>query len=125
MGDFTQRLIDESKRIGHDLTGGLFKKPKTPPKTSQELELEARQRKELNEITREKNERLKALKRSRLGRKTLLGSGSELGIDPDNPAIRAGPSNAARTRLGRPGSRAGAARRVRSGILSSGRRGRR
>jgi hypothetical protein len=33
-------------------------------------------------LTREENERLKAINRGRTGRRTLLGSGSELGIVP-------------------------------------------
>ncbi len=52
----------------------FFPKPKTPKPTAQELEVERRQRKELDELTRESNSRLKAIKRGQVGRRTLLGS---------------------------------------------------
>lgn len=55
-------------------------KPKTPKPTAQELELARRQRDESNDLTRDRNESLKALKRTLGGRRGLLGSGSELGI---------------------------------------------
>lgn len=57
-------------------------KPKTPKPTAQELELQRGQREELDDLTRSRNESLKAIKRSLGGRRTLLGSGSELGIRP-------------------------------------------
>ena len=60
-------------------TFGLFDKPKTPGQTAQEKELERRQRTELDELTREENERLKAIKRQARGRRTLLGSFSNAG----------------------------------------------
>ena len=59
-----------------------MKRPKAPKKTAQEIQLEVRQRSELFELDREENERLKSIKRRRRGRRTLLGSGSELGIRP-------------------------------------------
>ncbi len=52
---------------------GIFKKPKTPPPTAQEKELERRQRSDLDELVREENERLKAIKRGARGRRSLLG----------------------------------------------------
>lgn len=55
-------------------------KPKTPKPTAQELELQRNQRGELNDLTRDRNSSLKALKRTLGGRRGLLGSGSELGI---------------------------------------------
>ena len=69
-----------------------MKRPKTPAPTAQEKELERRQRSELFDLDREKNERLKGIKRRRRGRRTLLGSGSELGIRPgvSNAGARAG-----------------------------------
>lgn len=57
-------------------------KPKTPKPTAQELELQRNQRDELDDLTRNRNESLKALKRTLGGRRGLLGSGSELGIRP-------------------------------------------
>lgn len=54
--------------------------PKTPKPTAQELELQRNQRDELNDLTRDRNSGLKALKRTLGGRRGLLGSGSELGI---------------------------------------------
>lgn len=88
-------------------------KPKAPKPTAQELELQRRQRDELDDLTRDTNQRLKALKRGTLGRRTLLGSGSELGI----PGVRG--AGAAAGRPGRGGG--GAAGSVGSGgILGSG-----
>lgn len=55
-------------------------KPKTPKPTAQELELQRNQRDELNNLARDRNSSLKALKRTLGGRRGLLGSGSELGI---------------------------------------------
>lgn len=55
-------------------------KPKTPKPTAQELELARNQRDEQNDLTRDRNTSLKALKRTLGGRRGLLGSGSELGI---------------------------------------------
>lgn len=55
-------------------------KPKTPKPTAQELELQRNQRDEINDLTRDRNSSLKALKRTLGGRRGLLGSGSELGI---------------------------------------------
>lgn len=57
-------------------------KPKTPKPTAQELELQRNQREELDDLTRNRNESMKALKRTLGGRRGLLGSGSELGIRP-------------------------------------------
>ena len=83
---------------------GLFKKPKAPPPTAQEKELERRQRDELDVLQREENERLKAIKRGRRGRRTLLGSGSELGI---RPGLGAGGTRAPGSPPGRPSARPG------------------
>lgn len=55
-------------------------RPKTPAPTAMELEAERRARRELDTLTSEENERLKAIRRGRTGRRTLLGSGSELGL---------------------------------------------
>lgn len=48
-------------------------KPKVKPKTGTELELERRQRTELDRLTRENNEKLKAIKRGRTGERSLFG----------------------------------------------------
>lgn len=56
-------------------------KPKAPKPTAFEQDLERRQRSELDKLTREENERLKAIKRQSRGRRTLLGT-SELGLMP-------------------------------------------
>lgn len=55
-------------------------RPKTPKPTAQELELQRSQRDDLNDLSRDRNASLKALKRTLGGRRGLLGSGSELGI---------------------------------------------
>ncbi len=106
---------------------GLFKKPKAPALTAQDKELERRQRSELDDLQREENDRLKAIKRGARGRRTLLGSGSELGIQPGlgSAGIRA-TGTPSRSRSGGGGGGAGRAARVRGGggsILSSGRKG--
>ena len=62
------------KNVVHASTFGVFRKPGTPATTDQEKELERRQRTELDELTREENERLKAIKRQARGRRMLLGS---------------------------------------------------
>jgi hypothetical protein len=77
-------------------------------------------------LTREENERLKAIKRGRRGRRTLLGSGSELGIQPGlgSAGIRGAGTTASRSRSGGGGGGPGRASRVGGGsILSSGRKG--
>jgi hypothetical protein len=87
--------------------------PKAPKPTAQELELQRRQRTELDELTRDTNTRLKGIKRGQVGRRTLLGSGSELGI----PGVRAG------GQVGRPGRGGGggsAGAGGGGGIMSSG-----
>lgn len=55
-------------------------KPKTPAPTASEIEAERRARRELDNLTRDENARLKGLKRGRQGRRGLLGSGSERGV---------------------------------------------
>jgi hypothetical protein len=60
-------------------------KPKTPKPTAQELELQRNQRDETNDLARDRNSSLKALKRTLGGRRGLLGSGSELGIGGRSP----------------------------------------
>lgn len=55
-------------------------KPKAPKPTAQELELQRNQRTELDQLTRDRNSQLKAIKRTLGGRRGLLGSGSERGI---------------------------------------------
>lgn len=87
-------------------------KPKAPAPTAQELELQRRQREELDDLTRDSNERLKALKRGRVGRQTLLGGGSELGI----PGVRG--TGAGAGRPGRGGGGVGGAGS--GGIMGSG-----
>lgn len=84
-------------------------KPKTPAPTAQDVEAERRARRELDTLTRDENERLKAIRRGRTGRRTLLGSGSELGI---NPGLGAGGIRPA-------GARGAGARGGGGGILSS------
>jgi len=59
----------------------MASKPKAPKPTAQELELQRRQRDELDELTRNLNARLKAIKRTLGGRRSLLGSGRETGVD--------------------------------------------
>lgn len=83
-------------------------KPKAPKPTAQELELQRQQRETLDDLTRESNQRLKAIKRGQVGRRTLLGSGGELGI----PGARGGGPGG-----GRPGRSGGGSG---GGILSSG-----
>lgn len=61
------------KKVVKGITG-IFKKPKSPKRTAADLDLERRQRLEADELTRDENERLKAIKRGRQGRRTLLGS---------------------------------------------------
>jgi hypothetical protein len=78
-------------------------KPKAPKPTAQELELQRRQRGELDTLTRDRNSVLKAIKRALGGRRSLLGSGSERGV-------------AGGGRTGGAGGRAGSG----GGILSSG-----
>lgn len=87
-------------------------KPKAPKPTAQELELQRQQREQLDELTQETNTRLKAIKRGQIGRRTLLGSGGELGI----PGARGtGPGS------GRPGRGGGSGTAGSGGgILSSG-----
>lgn len=86
-------------------------KPKAPAPTAQDLELQRRQRTELDQLTRDTNERLKAQQRGRVGRRTLLGGGSELGTAAVRPPGPAG-------RPGAPGGGGGA-----RGLLGSGGRG--
>lgn len=92
---------------------GLFKKPKAPKPTANDRELERRQRSEADDLINEKNQRLKAIKRGRRGRSTLIGSGSERGIE------RGGVGGAG-VRGGGGGVKSGGAARVSGGILSSG-----
>jgi hypothetical protein len=88
-------------------------KPKAPKPTAQELELQRSQRQQLDELTRDSNQRLKAIKRGQVGRRTLLGSGSELGI----PGVRGVGAGAGRP--GRGGGGVGGAVGG-GGILGSG-----
>lgn len=101
----------------------FLRRPKTPGQTPEELELEERQRSELNKLTRETNVRLKAVKRGRAGRRSLLGSGSELGVAGiAGGGVRGGTGTAARVRGGgggRGGSRAVTRARTTGGILGS------
>ncbi len=102
---------------------GIFRKPKTPAPTAQEKELERRQRTELDELTREENERLKAIKRQSRGRRTLLGSF----LNATTATARAGGGRgggAVARRGGGPGALA-ATGGGGGGILGSGRTGRR
>lgn len=86
-------------------------KPKAPKPTAQELELQRQQREQLDQLTQDTNARLKGLKRGQIGRRTLLGSGGELGI----PGARGtGPGS------GRPGRGGGGSAGAGGGILSSG-----
>lgn len=55
-------------------------KGKAPKPTASELELQRNQRRELNQLTTDRNSQLKAIKRTLGGRRSLLGSGSEVGI---------------------------------------------
>lgn len=98
-----------------------MRRQRTPAPTAQEVEIERRQRSELDTLTREENERLKAISRARRGRRTLLGSGSELGIRPGLGAggIRAGGARGGGTAAG--GGRAGGGGP--GGIMSGGSRG--
>ena len=108
------------KKAFHASTFGAFKRPGTPEQTAQEKELERRQRTELDELTREENERLKAIKRQSRGRRTLLGSF----INATTIAARAGSSGVGggvARRGGGPGAGGGGAS---GGILGSGRTGR-
>ena len=102
-------------------TFGLFDKPKTPGQTAQEKELERRQRTELDELTREENERLKAIKRQSRGRRTLLGSFSSAGTGTKlgGGGVRGG-GGVARGDGGPAGSGGIAGRRSGGSILGSG-----
>ena len=104
---------------------GFFKKPKTSAPTVQELELERRQRSELDKLTREENERLKAIKRGARGRRSLLGGpvadaggqGGRRRLLGSGPRGRGGGPRGRRG--GGTGTATGGARR---GILGSGTR---
>lgn len=85
-------------------------KPKAPKPTAQELELQRRQRDDLDNLTRDRNSMLKAIKRTLGGRKSLLGSGSERGVRSGTDRAGTGAAGGA---AGAPGGRSG-------GILSSG-----
>lgn len=95
-------------------------KPKTPKPTAQELELQRNQRGELDDLTRNRNESLKALKRTLGGRRNLLGSGSELGIRPAGEGGRSRGGQAAGVRGGAGGGGGGGSSSSGGGILSSG-----
>lgn len=101
-------------------------KPDTPEPTAQQQEAERRARQSLDELTREENERLKSIKRQRLGRRLLLGSGSELGImgGIGSAGVRGGvAARAGGVSRGGGGGGGGvrtARPRTRSGILSAG-----
>ena len=99
------------KKAFHASTFNVFKKRPAPGQTPEELELEERQRSELDKLTRETNVRLKAIKRGKAGRRTLLGSGSELGVQGLGGAgPRGGPSRPGRVRTGGAGGKGGAGR---------------
>ncbi len=100
----------------------LFDKPKTPGQTAQERELERRQRTELDELTREENERLKAIKRQARGRRTLLGAfrNATTGSGVGSGAVRGGGAVARRGGGGPAGGSAGGGGRTSRGILGSG-----
>lgn len=123
MGDFSlsDLIVSPKQTLRRPLDpAGLFRKPKVPPPTAEELELRRRQRKELDELTRESNQRLKSIKRGRVGRRTLLGSGSELGIQR---GLGSGGVRSRAPSASRPGGSATAgagAKRSRAGILSFG-----
>ena len=110
------------KNVVHASTFGVFKKPGTPGQTAQEKELERRQRTELDELTREENERLKAIKRQARGRRVLLGSftnsttGSGVGSGGGGGGVA--------RRGGGPGGGGGGGGPSGGGILGSGRTGR-
>ena len=113
------------KNVVHASTFGVFRKPGTPATTDQEKELERRQRTELDELTREENERLKAIKRQARGRRMLLGSFI-------NATTAVGRGGGGGRRGGGPGTPAGGAGGggagdggASGGILGSGRAGRR
>lgn len=90
---------------------------KTPEKTQQEIEAERRLRESANDLTREENERLKAIKRGQRGRRSLLGGGSELGIAGPRGAGAGGGSRGG----GRPrGGRGGRTRAAGSTIMGGG-----
>ena len=107
---------------------GLFKKVRTPNKTPQELELERKQRKDIDQLTRETNSQLKSIKRGQSGRNTLLGSGGPRGIRDDGSGSvlqrRPGGSSGGGGRRGFGGGQGGGggAGRGRGGILRSGQR---
>lgn len=108
------------KKAFHASTFNVFKRPPTPGQTPEEAELEERQRSELNKLTRETNLRLKAVKRGKAGRRTLLGSGSELGVQGLGGAgPRGGPGRAGR--VGGRGGGGGGSRAKTGGILDRGR----
>ena len=103
---------------------GIFRKPKAPAPTAQEKELERRQRTELDELTREENERLKAIMRQARGRRTLLGAFSSGGTGTrlGGGGVRGG-GGVARRGGGPAGSGSGGGGGSRSGggsILGSG-----
>ncbi len=101
---------------------GLFDAPKTPKPSAQEVELERRQRKAINDLTRESNARLKGLKRGTVGRSTLLGGAGARGIlsgSGGGGGSSGGPSRPGR--FGGAGRSAGGAGR-RAGILGPSRR---
>jgi len=123
MGDFSNEKLDpitpKFARRGLRDPLGLFDKPKVPKPTAQEKELERRQRKELDELTRESNARLKGIKRGAVGRRTLLGGGGARGIHSG-----LGGGGGSTGGPGRPSRVGGGGAGVRPGILSRGGRAR-
>ena len=79
---------------------GFLKKPKAPKPTGSEIELERSQRSELDKLTRDENERLKAIKRRQRGRQSLFGSAGVRNADETL-------GNAAGGTAGGPGGRRG------------------
>lgn len=88
-----------------------MKKPKAPKPSAQEVAIDIRQKKALDEEIGEQEERFKALARGKLGSASLLGGA---------PRSR---SEAAMGGRGSKGAAAGAGRSMLGGLAGAGRRG--
>ena len=82
---------------------GFLKKPKAPKPTGSEIELERSQRSELDKLTRDENERLKAIKRRQRGRQSLFGSAGVRNADETLGTVGGGTAGGPGGRRGRGG----------------------
>lgn len=66
-------------------------KPKAPPESPASIELRRRQRTELDDLTREKNAQLKAIKQARVGARSLISSGRTTSPNQAGRDVQTGP----------------------------------